>query len=425
MSTYFDLFEELASDEKPNSEFTEEQLLALNSPFKTSSLIRAGAGSGKTKVAVARIVKLLKNGADPKKIALISFTKASANELHSRILKEAGNSKQVNAIFSGTVHSLAYKLMAEKFKSISLIQESEAIELLKSLNPDDLLPSGHDLSHSEMLLQINKAREEKNTSSLFGMLGVLYKEKLQESQFFDFTYLLEEAEKSLKSRNLFDYIVVDESQDLAFLQYSFIKKVGPKAAFWFVGDEDQSIYAFRGSNSSMMSFLEENCDQSFVLSKNFRCSPEILEKANNLISHNDNRVDIQWKSSVDFKGVFNCQDVSGTEQFKIAQQLYDKYKENFMVLARTQKQVKLFKDQGLPCKTVHESKGLEWDCVLIVDCNQNCFPHKMSSVSEERRLFYVAMTRAKKHLEICSNNSLKSKASQFLTEIHERKLNHG
>lgn len=397
--SYASLFDDVSASRKagrgtPALGLSEEQYTALSARYDTSAVVCAGAGAGKTRLLVERVSALLKTGANPKRIAVVTFTRKAAGEIQERVANRLGDKARVP--ICGTVHALALSVLTRRKHVITLAserQEADCVAELTSLLPDEF----QDLSPKELLLLIHRAREQEEYHTLEGLLALAYEEKLAESALQDFTTLL--ALASEKEADLFDHVLVDEAQDLSALQLKFLRSIGPQARYWFIGDPDQAIYSFRGAHASMMHSLQEQCEDFFVLSVNYRSATSIVAHANNVIQFNKERFPVSWTAARKEKGsvlveAFDHGDLELAAAVRWAQYA----PKQRCVLARTQALVSLLKEQGLPAMTVHESKGLEWPEVLILGCEAAMFPHPLAARDEERRLFYVAMTRARDQL---------------------------
>jgi DNA helicase-2/ATP-dependent DNA helicase PcrA len=372
-----------------------EQQLALNSPLNSSATICAGAGAGKTKLLVERVIKLVQSGVNPKDVAVVTFTKKSAIEIGARINRRFAGKKSVPVC--STVHALALSGLVRLKESINLLDEAGADELLLLLRlelPDDLAA----LSNSELLLELNRCREEEVFDGIKGIAAQRYAEIMEAHDVCDFTSLLYLA--ITKSKPRFKYILVDESQDLSKLQCTYLKSIGmPNAAYyWYIGDPDQGIYTFRGANQGVMQKLQGECSEQFILSVNYRSATKIVDHANNVIQANPDRQPIIWKAHRTVVGTVSVVHFETGEDEMLAAKAWLGAGSSRVVLARTQALVASLKDDKLMACTVHESKGLEWDEVWIIGCENGLFPHPLSHRNEERRLFYVAMTRARENL---------------------------
>mgnify|MGYP001570157329 CR=1 FL=1 len=397
--SYASLFDDVSASRKTSrgalgSGLSEEQQTALVARFDESAVICAGAGAGKTRLLVERVSALLRSGANPKRIAVVTFTRKAAGEIKERVANRIGDKARVPVC--GTVHALALSVLTRRKQVLSLAseqQESACVAQLTALLPDEF----QDLSPKELLLLVHRAREQEEYHTLEGLVALAYEEKLAEASLQDFTTLLSLA--SEKEADLFDHVLVDEAQDLSALQLKFLRSIGPRARFWFIGDPDQAIYSFRGAHASMMHSLREQCAGFYVLSVNYRSATSIVAHANNVIKFNKERFPVSWSAARHEEGSVLVEAFDhGEHELAAAIRWAEKAPKQRCVLARTQALVSVLKEQGLPAMTVHESKGLEWPEVLIMGCEAAMFPHPLATRDEERRLFYVAMTRARDQL---------------------------
>lgn len=395
-----------------------EQDKALHAPIRQNAAICAGAGAGKTRLLVERAALLCAKGVSPSRIGVLTFTRKSAQEIRHRIQTRLGAKKanKDDLPQCTTVHALALGILrrqrAEKNESVKLLNDEEMGELLdelrEGLESSPLLKLSSDddddadeLDNEELLMLINKAREDMNYTSREGLIAARFEALLEKHGATDFTALLKDAVKEMKG-GLFDFVLVDEAQDLSLLQRMFIKAIGTKDSFyWYIGDGDQSIYSFRGAHAGVMNQLARHSEETYILSVNYRCAKSVVEHANRLINLNQGRIDIQWKPHRTDEGSV------GIREFDSCEAEFEAMREwlmaapapgSRMVLARTQALVERLKAEELPACSVHESKGLEWEEVWVAGCESGLFPHPLCTKSEERRLFYVAMTRAKTNL---------------------------
>lgn len=374
---------------------SEEQWLALKAPNKESAVICAGAGAGKTRLLVKRVARLLKSGVAPQKIVVVTFTRKAAAELLERLKTEVG-ARGVMPVCA-TVHALAYAHAKRHHHQFNLVEDEVLLDVVEDLKP--LLPPDYaDIGPKELLLTISRARESRTPEPTEQLLAGAFEELLRQRQWDDFTSVLSKGLELPSSQAT--HVLVDEAQDLSELQLAFLKRYAPHAHFWFIGDPDQSIYGFRGAHASMMHQLRELCTGFYVLSQNYRCGQAIVKHAMNVIVNNSGRFDISWTAANNEPGEVRVLAFdTAPEELAAAQDwLLSAPTGTRAVLGRTQSVLAELKGQGLPAFTVHESKGLEWDEVWVLGCEAGLLPHPMSPREEERRLFYVAMTRAKKDL---------------------------
>ena len=289
--------------------FTEAQKRAIESKAR-AVLVVAGPGSGKTTVLTERLVYLLKNGAEAKSCLLLSFTRASSKEMALRFAKRgiAGN----NPHFS-TIHALCLSLLREvrgieREGLVNLYEKMDwlsAYFLEKGIAREEveelLLNYCNQISYFKSITEEERMhflREEKNEDFL--PLFQYYEKMRKLRGKLDFEDLLIEVllelqkntriAESWKSR--FSYILVDEFQDLSLIQYAILKALSEKGASLFVvGDEDQSIYGFRGASPDILfRFAGDfpDCERIF-LADNFRSKEEIVLLSKRLIGKNKKR----------------------------------------------------------------------------------------------------------------------------------------
>ena len=271
-------------------------------------LIIAGAGSGKTKTLTHKIAYILEEGlAKPSEILALTFTNKAANEMKERIVKLVGDSAK--SMWIGTFHSIALRILrTEGFKPTiydSKDQESLIKEILKRLNIDQkkYTPKALLSKISYHKLNMEKPDNIPNTTPFEKIVKKVYsayEKELENAGALDFdniilkTIELFESNEEIRSKysQKFKYIFIDEYQDTNYPQYYLIKQLSSKNNFvCAVGDEDQSIYSFRGAKvENIMKFDKEyeNC-KVIKLTKNYRSAQEILNLANNLISKNSFR----------------------------------------------------------------------------------------------------------------------------------------
>lgn len=394
-----------------------EQQTAYDAPIRESAVVIAGAGAGKTRLLAERVAKILKEGANPDRVAVVGFTKKSSEEIISRIRQVLGPKAKMPVC--STVHAMAYSVLKKEKVEMVLASDDDLEAIyreLKELVPPELAG----LSRPEQMLEMHRAREMYDKSSTTGMLGLAFEESLEDRGLCDFTSLLSRA--AVSTRDAFDYVIVDESQDLSLLQVLFLRQMGPSAAYWFIGDPDQAIYAFRGAHADMMAELRTRCDAAYTLTDNYRCGVSILEAANRVIRNNRRPFAVQWNPKSSVKGVVTLKEYANVseERDDVIEWLSEPGRTR-AVLARTQAQIAAYKELGLTAHTVHEAKGLEWDEVRVIGCEESLFPHPMSTPADERRLFYVAMTRAKfslelSHVAVRSRKGTKRTSSRFIAE---------
>lgn len=276
-------------------------------------LVLAGAGSGKTRVIINKIAHLIAHcGYLPKQIAAVTFTNKAAREMRERVAHSIGKENSKGLTIS-TFHTLGFDILKCEyqllgFKSgMTLFDEHDQIALLKHLLPEnvtedkDLLKAlissisnwKNDLLSPEMV--IAQVRDERGR--VFSHFYQLYQNQLKAYNALDFDDLImlpvllfrQFPEAKERWQNKIRYLLVDEYQDTNTSQYELIKLiVGNEPNFTVVGDDDQSIYSWRGAKPENMQRLREDFDLKVLkLEQNYRSSQRILHCANILIDNNE------------------------------------------------------------------------------------------------------------------------------------------
>jgi len=292
----------------PLSNLNQEQLLAATCK-SGYNLVIASAGTGKTSTIVGRISYLLSLGIKPNEILLLTFTNKAAQEMISRVSKIFGNdiAKKITA---GTFHSVCYKILKELNLNISLKQPNELKTLFKSLyekrvfvnRSDEASPYDGGYLYDIYSLYLNSHNNEDfstwivNKSPVHEIYTLIYEDVIDEFNrlkkeygYVNFDDLLTTMLEVLKKQNFnFQEILVDEYQDTNPLQGRLLDAFKPKSLFC-VGDYDQSIYAFNGSDIKIISTFSKRYKNSkvFTLKKNYRSTKPILDLATKVIEFNE------------------------------------------------------------------------------------------------------------------------------------------
>ena len=289
--------------------FTKEQEKAISSQAR-AVLVVAGPGSGKTTVLTERLVYLLKNAADSGSCLLLSFTRASSKEMSLRFRKRGLSG--VSPHFS-TIHALCLSLLKEgrgvgKENLVNLYEKMDWISRyfleqgIAREEVEELLPNYcNQISYFKSITEEERLaflREEKNENFL--PLFQYYEMMRKKRSKLDFEDLLIEVLLELQKntdlaelwKRRYTHILVDEFQDLSLIQYAILKGLAERGASLFVvGDEDQSIYGFRGASPDILFRFEKDfpfCEKIF-LQDNFRSKEEIVELSSRLIGKNKER----------------------------------------------------------------------------------------------------------------------------------------
>lgn len=291
-----------------------EQLAAVTLPAQ-HALILAGAGSGKTRVLITRIAWLVQTGqVAPSGVLAVTFTNKAAKEMLARL---AGLLPiNTRGMWIGTFHGLCNRLLRAHFRDASLPQTFQILDsqdqlslirrLLKANSIDDEKYPPRNLAvfingAKDQGLRANDMDASDDHTRRLIELYDLYDSQCQREGVVDFAELLLRTYELL-SRNQplrehyqgrFKHILVDEFQDTNDLQYQWLKLMGGRdGAVFAVGDDDQSIYAFRGANVGNMAAFEREfkVNNLIRLEHNYRSHGHILDSANQLISHNRRRL---------------------------------------------------------------------------------------------------------------------------------------
>jgi DNA helicase-2/ATP-dependent DNA helicase PcrA len=291
-----------------------EQLAAVTLPPQPA-LILAGAGSGKTRVLTTRIAWLIQTGqVSPAGVLAVTFTNKAAKEMLTRL--SAMLPINTRGMWIGTFHGLCNRLLRAHHRDAALPQTFQILDsqdqlsaikrLLKTLNVDDEKYPARNLmyfinSAKDQGLRAGEVEANDDFNRKFVELYAAYDQQCQREGVVDFAELLLRTYELL-SRNQplrehyqarFRHILVDEFQDTNDLQYKWLKLLAGRAnAVFAVGDDDQSIYAFRGANVGNMAAFEREfrVENLIKLEQNYRSHGHILDTANHLISHNAKRL---------------------------------------------------------------------------------------------------------------------------------------
>lgn len=291
-----------------------EQLEAVTLPHQ-SALVLAGAGSGKTKVLTTRIAHLIQAGqVSPHGILAVTFTNKAAKEMLTRISTMLPISTR--GMWVGTFHGLCNRMLRAHHQDAGLPQAFQILDsadqlaiikrILKSLGADD-----EKFPPRQVQWFINNAKEEGLRASRVEVYDdfarkmtefySVYEQQCNKEGVVDFAELLLRSYELLSRNEIlrehycsrFNHILVDEFQDTSRLQYKWLKLLaGDKAAVFVVGDDDQSIYAFRGANTGNMKDFERDfrITKIIKLEQNYRSHGNILGAANTLIRNNSGRL---------------------------------------------------------------------------------------------------------------------------------------
>jgi ATP-dependent DNA helicase Rep len=274
-------------------------------------LVLAGAGSGKTRVIVHKIAKLLQTGLEPRQIAAITFTNKAAAEMRERAKALIGSRAARDLVIS-TFHSLGVRMLREDGprlglkENFSILDADDVLGVLREAGgtTDAKLARGWQwaisLWKNQGLDAAQAAAAAAAGDELERTAAVVmqrYQERLNAYQAVDFDDLIglplklltRDAEARAKWQAAFGHVLVDEYQDTNAVQYELLKAlVGPHTPFTAVGDDDQSIYGWRGATIDNLKRLPQDYPRLKVipLEQNYRSTGAILRAANHVIAHN-------------------------------------------------------------------------------------------------------------------------------------------
>jgi DNA helicase-2/ATP-dependent DNA helicase PcrA len=382
-----------------------EAVLYLDGPL----LIVAGAGSGKTKVLTSRIAHIIKEGkAFPNQILSVTFTNKAAKEMQNRVSTML-NSEAIGLSWLGTFHSICAKILrkhasaAGLTSNFTIIDTDDQVRLIKNIckaeNIDvkQLAPKfilsiidrwkNKGFYPSEVIINKNDIFE-KTVLPLYK----IYQQKLLDLNACDFGDLILHVVKILE-RNLdireiysnnFKYLLVDEYQDTNYIQSRWLYLLSEKHKnICCVGDDDQSIYSWRGAEIKNFLEFDQVYENSKVirLEENYRSSQNILSVASNLIANNQNRVGKTLKTTMEEGDLvkLNCFKNGKDEAIGIADEIEKKLKNkysfnNIAILVRAIFQTREFEERflkiGMPYRILGGTKFYERaeikDCVAYL-----------------------------------------------------------
>jgi DNA helicase-2/ATP-dependent DNA helicase PcrA len=348
-------------------------------------IVIAGAGSGKTRVLTVRIANLMHQGVDAFNILALTFTNKAAREMKKRIAEIVGNNEAKN-LWMGTFHSVFAKILrseAEKLgypSNFTIYDSQDSLRCLggiikeMQLDKDIYKPKqilGRISQYKNSLITVrayfnNPELQEADAMSKKPRMGEIYNnyvERCFKSGAMDFDDLLLKTNELLnrfpdvlaKYQDRFRYILVDEYQDTNHSQYLIVKALSDRFQnICVVGDDAQSIYAFRGANINNILNFQKDYDgvKMFRLEQNYRSSKNIVEAANNVIDKNKTKLDkIVWTANDDGPKIKVHRSVTDGEEGRfVAGTIFEQKMQNqlpnshFAILYRTNAQSRAMED---------------------------------------------------------------------------------
>ncbi|MFC4740319.1 ATP-dependent helicase [Flavobacterium ponti] len=348
-------------------------------------IVIAGAGSGKTRVLTVRIANLMSQGVDSFNILALTFTNKAAREMKKRIADIVGTNEAKN-LWMGTFHSVFARILrseADKLgypSNFTIYDTQDSVRLISAiikemqLDRDVYKPKqvlGRISSYKNSLITVkayfnNQELQEADAMSKKPRLGDIYQnyvDRCFKSGAMDFDDLLLKTNELLnrfpevlaKYQDRFRYILVDEYQDTNHSQYLIVRALSDRFQnICVVGDDAQSIYAFRGANINNILNFQKDYDnvQMYRLEQNYRSSKNIVEAANNIIDKNKTKLDkIVWTANDDGEKIKVHRSITDGEEGRfvaatIFEQKMNKQLNNgqFAILYRTNAQSRAMED---------------------------------------------------------------------------------
>jgi DNA helicase-2/ATP-dependent DNA helicase PcrA len=366
------------------NEVQRKAVTTVNGPV----MVIAGPGSGKTRVLTYRIAHLIEEGVPPWQILALTFTNKAAREMQERIGKVVGD--KAREVWAGTFHSLFSRILrieAEKIgypSNFTIYDSEDTKNVIKTvikdlrLNPEkynvnscrsrissaktNLIPPKAYVENKELMMQ-----DRQNRRPDFHKIYAEYATRCKRSGAMDFDDLLYRLYELLhrnpdnvleKYRERFRFLLVDEFQDTNYLQYAIVKKLtrypdSPRNVC-IVGDDAQSIYAFRGATiENILNFQKDFSDAKiYKLEQNYRSTEQIVQTANTVISNNQKQIPKKiWSDKGDGKKIQLIKAVSDTEEGKrVADTIVELKTRNHLsnsdiaILYRTNAQSRIFEE---------------------------------------------------------------------------------
>ncbi len=338
-------------------------------------MVMAGAGSGKTRVLTRRIAHLILDlGVYPSRILALTFTNKAAREMKERVGSLVNT--QTKNMWVSTFHSFCARFLRLEISHLSeytnefqIIDDDETDKIIRSIIKD-LGYDPKDFKSKEFAKYISEEKNlgyasisthDKSKQSLFNQIRDTYQKKLIEQNLLDFDDLICVSLKILKEfldvrlryQEKFRYILVDEFQDTNTTQYELIKLLANSDENVFVvGDEDQSIYSFRGARvENVLKFRQEFKDCKLILlEENYRSTNSILNIANNVISNNKSRI---------VKNLFTSNKTAIKPKYFEAESSYDEERYIVNQIKELLRQGYEYKDFAIMYRSNYLSRSLE------------------------------------------------------------------
>ena len=359
-----------------------EAVLALEGPV----LILAGAGTGKTRTVTCRMSALLENGVKAENVLAVTFTNKSAAEMAERVIGMVGR-KRGEALTVCTFHSLCLRILKRNIESLgykkkfAVMAGGDQTGMIRQL----IVRKGGrkiNLKPGEVMSAISKAKNSELPLSgieddLIAEIAVAYQNELRAQNAVDFDDLLLLGERVLREyskvrefwQDKFQYITVDEFQDTNNLQMKLLQQlVGESNNICVVGDDDQSIYGWRGAQVANILQFERFFPNPKVirLEENYRSTQAVLEVANSLICHNAGRREKKLRPTISGGDLVRLVSMPGDQEEAewivseiVAQREEGRVLEDFAILFRTNGQIRKMEEVLREAKIPYRMVGAQ------------------------------------------------------------------
>lgn len=281
--------------------FSHEQLKAISHTFGPA-LVLAGPGSGKTRVIVQRLVNLLKNYPSSQILSL-TFSNAASTEMQQRFFALCANNYP--SVHFATIHSLSYSILRKYWPSQTkpVLINTQLVSVMKKIFYQVNHFCMSDAEVEMLISAISRSRNNIHFNSQtvqiknFTKLCYAYEQYKKKNNFIDYDDMIFYAREilantiQLDNSYKYDFVQVDEAQDLTVAQFDIIRKIANRNNIFVVADDDQSIYGFRGAEPACLADFQERATDcvKYYLNDNYRCAPEIVNFSGKIIAKNRNR----------------------------------------------------------------------------------------------------------------------------------------
>ncbi len=434
-----------------------KQQIEASKPDRGVSLVIAGAGTGKTTTMIEKIKNvLLHSDLAPENLLILTFSRKAAEEIKKRL--KAGSDADITPVFSGTFHSFSLQLL-RKYSSIyikhfrfpafpGIITDKDKKEIIRNiiLSRKELylgIPCDTVYNLAENLHRLKpellKKLEHSGLYNLIQEIPEKYKDYKSSKAIIDFDDMIAHASLLLREvpevgdsvRSRYRHIFVDEFQDTSEDNFEFLSLLlcREKPNLFMVGDDYQSIYGFRNARVEYIINIRKYFPEAEIhkLTLNYRSGKKIIKISNSFINLNRFRTSKKIVPCRDIKGAvkFHPADKRGKESGLLKKIIFSLPEgSDIAVIYRNNYQGEVLKKElgsingrAIEFLTMHGSKGLEFDIVLIPGISDRIIPDRTSDIEEERTLFYVAMTRARRELHLIYHKNSGSRLPRFIKEL--------